>query len=236
MNGFQAQVNQYPAPGVEGSFASNNPMSNAIAGAGAFVVGQYGATVARFVWSPDLVTLYNTGNAAANVGVPIGFLANEQQGLNTVFLSPAGMTMTPGAMAEPFTRGDFWAKVSAASTGINQKAFANLNTGAVYPAATGAPPQTFAGTASFATNVMTVVTETSGTITLGTLITSAGVAAGTYVSGYGTGNGSTGTYTLSTAPGTIATQAATGTAYVETPFCVLSSANSGELAKIGLGN
>ena len=236
MNGFQAQVNQYPAPGVEGSFASNNPMSNAIAGAGAYVVGPYGVTVARFVWSPDLMNLYNTNNPAANVGAPIGFLANEQQGLNTVFLSASGMTMTPGAIAEPFTRGDFWAKMSAASTGVNQKAFANVNTGAVYPATSGSPPQTFAGTASFATNVMTVVTETSGTITVGTLITSAGVAAGTYVSSFGTGNGGTGTYNLSTTPGTIATQAATGTAYVETPFYVLSAANSGELAKIGLGN
>lgn len=68
-------------------------------------------------------------------------------------------------------------------------------------------------TASFATNVMTVtVAPTSGAFAVGQQITSAGVATGTYISTLGTGTGGTGTYTLSAAPGTIAAQAASGSA------------------------
>jgi hypothetical protein len=64
----------------------------------------------------------------------------------------------------------------------------------------------FIGTASFATNVMTVTAVTSGALTVGMAITSAGVAAGTTISSLGTGTGGAGTYNLSTSPGTITAQ------------------------------
>jgi hypothetical protein len=64
------------------------------------------------------------------------------------------------------------------------------------------------GTASFATNVMTVTAVTTGVFAVGQSITSAGVAAGT-ISSLGTGTGGTGTYNLSTSPGTISAQAVT---------------------------
>jgi hypothetical protein len=51
-------------------------------------------------------------------------------------------------------------------------------------------------------------------------VTSAGVAAGTYVTSFGTGTGGLGTYNLSTSPGTIAAQAVTTTSYVETQFTI----------------
>lgn len=70
----------------------------------------------------------------------------------------------------------------------------------------------FVGTASFATNVMTVTAVTTGRIDVGDVITSAGVAAGTYVTSLGSGTGGAGTYNLSTAPGTIAAQAVTAPA------------------------
>ena len=65
------------------------------------------------------------------------------------------------------------------------------------------------GTASFATNIMTVTAVTSGAFAVGQAVTSAGVAAGTYISSLGTGTGGTGTYNLSTSPGTIVAQAVT---------------------------
>ena len=66
------------------------------------------------------------------------------------------------------------------------------------------------GTASFATNVMTcTVAPTLGTFQIGQAITSAGVAVGTFISSLGTGVGGTGTYNLSTSPGTITAQAVT---------------------------
>lgn len=71
-------------------------------------------------------------------------------------------------------------------------------------------------TASFATNVMTVtVPPTTGTFQVGQTITATGVAAGTTITSLGTGTGGTGTYNLSTAPGTIAAESVTaGVAYL----------------------
>jgi hypothetical protein len=67
-------------------------------------------------------------------------------------------------------------------------------------------------------------------------VISAGVAALTYISSFGTGTGGTGTYNLTTTPGTIAAQAATGTSWVETKFKALSLALINEVFKIGFGD
>jgi hypothetical protein len=70
----------------------------------------------------------------------------------------------------------------------------------------------FAGTASFATDVMTVVARTAGSIiTVGDVVTSSGITGGTTVLAILTGPpGAVGsTYQLSTSPGTVTTQAAT---------------------------
>lgn len=90
------------------------------------------------------------------------------------------------------------------------------------------------GTASFATNVMTVTAVTSGQFAVGQLVKSAGVADGTYITALGTGTGGTGTYTLSTTPGTISAQAASASAWIETPFSVKQPGNVGDLIKIGV--
>ena len=92
------------------------------------------------------------------------------------------------------------------------------------------------GTASFATNVMTVTGVTSGAFAAGQLIQSAGVAAGTYITSLGTGTGGTGTYNLSTSPGTIAAQAVSASSWIETPFYVNSPGNIGDVIKIGVRN
>ena len=79
-----------------------------------------------------------------------------------------------------------------------------LDTGAIRNTAIGA-------TSSFATNVMTcTVIPTSGTFVVGQEIQSVGVAPGTTITSLGTGTGGLGTYNLSTSPGTIAAQPATG--------------------------
>jgi hypothetical protein len=97
------------------------------------------------------------------------------------------------------------------------------------------------GTATFATNVMTVVSTTTGlgAIAVGQIITSAGVTAGTYI----TADLGGGTYSLSTTPGTITpAQAATATDWIETPWVVKSQSQAtdglgiGELIKIGIKN
>lgn len=88
------------------------------------------------------------------------------------------------------------------------------------------------GTASFATNVMTVVSTTSGALAVGQIISSASVAAGTYIVAQLTAT----TYQLSTSPGTITTQAASATAWIETDWYVNSPGNVMDLIKIGVRN
>lgn len=237
MTGFQTQVNQYPAPAVEGSFASNNPPVNYVSGPGSLLASQYGCVVGRFAWSPDGINVYNAGNAAANVGVPQGILANEQQGLNNVYLSQYGMTVLAGCIVELFTRADIWMK-QLSSAALGQKAFANLQTGQCQAAAAGSTISGPNVTGSFATNVLTVTAVTTAGLAIGSVITSGGgVAAGTYITAQLTGTpGGIGTYSLSTSPGTISSGAVTATNFVETPFYILSACNSGELAKVGWGN
>jgi len=68
---------------------------------------------------------------------------------------------------------------------------------------------TVAFTASRALTTLTVSAVSSGTIYLGMTITGAGVPSGTLITAFGTGTGTTGTYTVSTS-GTISSEAMTG--------------------------
>lgn len=242
MSGFQKQVNAQWAPGVEGAIASANPPAAYVTGPGGLVSGANGLTVARFAYaSYNADGSERADNSAALVANGLNradalmFIANLQQGLNTVYLSEAGMTMLPWQAMQGFTRGDFWVK-ALTSAARGQKAFASLLDGSVQFAATGSTIATFVGTASFATNVMTVTAVTSGTVKVGQQVTGAGIPANTYVASLGTGTGGAGTYNLTTSPGTIAGQATTTSDFVETKFRALSVANSGEIAKIGFGD
>jgi hypothetical protein len=71
------------------------------------------------------------------------------------------------------------------------------------------PVGSASGTASFSTNVMDVLTVTSGTFDINQTITAAGVASGTTITSLGTGTGGVGTYNLSTTPGSISSEAVT---------------------------
>jgi hypothetical protein len=93
----------------------------------------------------------------------------------------------------------------------------------------------FDGTASFATDVMTVTAVQSGAAVAGQLVTSANVAAGTYIVAQLTGTpGGAGTYQLSTEPGTITAQDVKATSWIETDWYVKSAGNVMDLIKIGL--
>ncbi len=90
------------------------------------------------------------------------------------------------------------------------------------------------GTASFATNQMTVTVLATGQFAPGQLVDSAGVAAGTYIVDQVSGTpGGAGVYTLSTSPGTIAAQAVSASAWVDTGWEFLENGNTGDLLKIG---
>lgn len=202
---FQNHVNRLPAPGIPGGFASQNPYSTIDAGPGKLVAGSSGTRVAAFAWITDGVVSSFTATGA----VPRGFVANEQQALITTWLDNATLIIPEGLPVTVFDRGDFWAYSNYSDASTDDKVFANVFTGEIYPAPTGSFPVSPAGTsgtvtASFATNVMTV-TATSIYIAPGMKVTGAGVPADTYIMAQLTGSaGSTGTYSLTTYPGTVA--------------------------------
>lgn len=209
--GFQTSVNAQPAPAVAGDFASQNPRANVLAAAGQLVAPVGGLTVGRFAF-------VNPANGAVSQsytsGYQIGFLARESQALITRFLQDSTMVVPVGFPVTLFDQGEFYAYFGDGAT-AGQTVYADETTGAAQ-SGSGTTSVTgsvgFTGTASFATNVMTVVTQTAGSlIEVGDVVTSSGVTAGTTITAQLTGlPGAVGsTYSLSTTPGTIATQAAT---------------------------
>lgn len=81
--------------------------------------------------------------------------------------------------------------------------------------------------------VMTVGGTVGGTFEIGAIATGSlgSVAAGTQITGFGTGAGGAGTYYVQTTQ-TVSSQAVTFTSNVETPWIARSSGNAGELVKI----
>ncbi|EKN5073711.1 structural cement protein Gp24 [Yersinia enterocolitica] len=131
MAGFQNSINQYPAPGVEGSFASTNPHATYLAGEGALVAGDDGLIVGRFAWDVSGVA------SNAGTGAPSGFVHRDGQASITVWLAEASMLIQPGREVTLMTAGDFWAKTSTVAT-RGQKIFASLTTGEIQTGAAGA--------------------------------------------------------------------------------------------------
>lgn len=242
MPGFQRSVNNQPAPGIEGAWASANPYATYVTGPGGLVSGP-AVIVGRFGWATpkadgtegEVINNFASLVAAGASRAPAGFIANEQQAMSVTFLQESNMQMLPGQAMEAFTRGDFWAKFGSA-VARDQKVFANLLDGTVQAAAAGSVVAGNAFTASFATNQMTVTAAPALPLKVGQAITGVGIPANTFIGAFGTGTGGTGTYTLTTAPGTIAAQATTGSDYVETKFRCLSVALINEIAKIGFGD
>jgi hypothetical protein len=239
---FPNTVNQQPSPGVEGSRASHNPVLTYVTGPGGLISAPtVGVTIARFAWAIPQTDgseqAFNTSVAVAAglARTPNGFVANLQQGLNTIFLSEAGMTMIPGQNMQLFTRGDFWARNTVSSATKFAKIFANLFTGQITTAAAGSTISAASVTASFATTVMTV-TATTGVLAVGQSITGAGIPANTYIASLGTGTGGAGTYNLTTAPGTVSSETVIASNYIETKFSALSNALTAEIVKIGYGD
>lgn len=131
MTGFQSVINQYPAPAVEGDFASANPNASLLAGEGALVTGTSGVTVGRFAWAVAGV-VSNAGS-----GVPSGFVHREGQASIVTWLAESSMLIQAGREVTLMTRGDFWARTSTVAT-VGQKVFASLTTGQVQTGAAGA--------------------------------------------------------------------------------------------------
>lgn len=244
MTGFQKQVNIYSSPAAEGQVASNNPVAMYVAGPQALVSGAGGVSVGKFCWATPITAGDTPERADSNAllvadGVnraPSGLVHNEQQGSFVTYLAESGLAILPWQAMEAMTRGDVWIKHLLAAAVRDAKVFANMLTGEVTSAAAGATIAAKSYTASFATNVMTVTVAPGTPLVVGDAVVGSGIPANTYIKAFGTGTGGTGTYTLTTSPGTIAAQATTSSTWIETNFKVLSAALTNEFAKIGWGN
>lgn len=182
--GFPSQVNVVQAPGVEGDFASTNPRSTVVSGAGAFVAGTAGVAVGLFAWVDPVLanTLNNSGLAA-----PIGFIHRAQQGLITAFLSYQSLVVPAGLPVIAFNQGDFWVRNNGAvASTIGMKTYALNATGQATFNVTGTPPTS--GSATAATLQVISSALTSGA--LPTTNTSTGSIAGNVLTVTAVGAGS----------------------------------------------
>lgn len=224
--GFQTQVYDQPAVGVPGNRASMNPLFSYDAGPGGLVAGNALFT-GRFAWTtPPLDP--NGGPTIANsfgIGAPQGFLMNQQQGLNTTYLSNAGSQVQIGFQIALMTAGDFWVQndgTTEATRGM--KAFADCTTGKVSFAAAGTVPSaasatgssvaasTFSVTASISGDVMTVTAVGSGSVVAGATISGTSVVSGTQVVSQLSGTtGGVGTYRVNIPEQTVTSTTISGT-------------------------
>lgn len=140
---FPTRINQYPAPGVEGAFASANPYTSFVAGEGALVTGQAGLTIGRFAWVVNGVAT-NQGT-----GAPAGLVPRDGQAAIVEWLAAAAMLIQSGRECTLITAGDVWARTTTAAT-RGQKVFASLTTGEIATGAAGASLDGFAETAFYA--------------------------------------------------------------------------------------
>ena len=170
------------------------------------------------------VSAYGTGGSTGTGGVGT-YILDASTGVTTQTGGTLGATITP-CDSSPVcyfvvttTSGSTTITISGIESGIitpgtNGSSFpvgSQLGlAGKIIVSQTGATSVTGA-TASFATNVMTVTVAGTGSFAVGQTVTALGVAAYTYISSLGTGVGGTGTYNLSTSPGTLTARATTAT-------------------------
>lgn len=224
--GFQTAINQYPAPGVEGKFASANPRASVVAGDTALLAATGGVIVGRFAWTNSAdTTATNTGT-----GAPNGFVANELQAFIQTFGDGSSLTIPAGRNVTLFNQGDFWVRIANACT-KGQKVFASLADGRASAAAAGATIAAASVTAAISGTTMTVSAVGSGTLVVGQEISGTGVTDGTYITALGTGTGGTGTYTVSSSQ-TVSSTTITASASVETKWYITQPVAAGELVKI----
>jgi hypothetical protein len=228
IQGFQTQVNQLPAPGVEGDFCTLNPIYDFPAGPGGLVAGPNGLLVGRFAWpeynflDPDNApTVVNNYGA----GLPYGLVGRRQTGIITVFLQEASMMIPPGLGVGINSSADMWVVNRGTTPAVRgMKAYAAFGSGNVSFAATGSPSGggsaatstvaagTSSVTGSIAGNVLTVTAVGSGTVYPGTTISGTNVVTGTQIGAQLSGTtGGVGTYAVTIGDQTVASTTISGT-------------------------
>ena len=216
---FQKYVNIYPAVGVAGARASQNPVSTVDAGQLGLRAGSQGTYCGAFAWITYAVAggAGVTGNSTLTGAVPDGFVWNEMNAVNTVWLEEAGMLVPPGYGTTLVQRGDFWVVNAYADAAIGQKVFANVFTGAILGAAAGSFPTNEVGTAAViasattgavGTYTLTINTLTSGVVEVGDQVLGLDINGKVYIESFNTFNGTSGSVNLTLPIATVQTAVA----------------------------
>jgi hypothetical protein len=222
---FQKQVNNQPAPAVEGDFCSANPRASVLVGPNGFLAPVGGLTVSRFCWADP-----NTGDVSQSykAGYQLGYLHRENQALITTFLGDNTLVVPAGLVVTLLSQGEFWARFDAGATPGNA-VYADPNTGKAVAGAAGglnvSSVTASAGSAftgAIASNVLTISALT-GYVSPGDVLAGAGVTPGTVIGAQLTGTpGAAGTYTVTHA--NVASEAMTATSSVLDVTAVASGA------------
>lgn len=205
--GFQTSVGTQPAPGIAGMPSSLNPIFSVDAGPFGLVAGPSGVTVGRFAWLSYLsldgdnapAIAQNTppgyGAIGANPAVgtggpaPAGLVQRSEQGLNTTYLSNAGMVIPTGFAVTLVSGTDFWVVNDDPSAQALPGAtvYADFATGkAQVTAQTAVATGTIAAksstlTASFNSNIMTVTAASGDAVVPGEILSGTGLPSNTQV-------------------------------------------------------
>ena len=132
---FQTAINQYPAPAVEGDFASDNTRTSVLNAVETLLAAAAGVTVGRFAWIDSATqTVSNVGGASVQ---PDGFVHRQYGALITSWLGASGMLIPQGVQLSLLNKGDFWVKTLTAAT-VGQKVFVVSADGTVKTGAAGA--------------------------------------------------------------------------------------------------
>lgn len=227
----QTQVYNQPGMGVEGDWASKNPVDIYLAGPGGLIAGTgpsaAGVLVGSAVWAVPPVDIDNAPTVVNNFGSGniAGLIHRDQQGLLTVYLQQASLLVPSGFPITIVNGGDLLVRNNGTTyCNVGMKAYANFGTGLLSFALTGTPGTGGSGSAStvaagtssvtgsIAGNILTVTAVGSGTVYPGTTISGTGVSSGTQILSQISGTaGGIGTYYVSITGQTVASTTISGT-------------------------
>lgn len=227
---FQSAVNAYPAPGLEGGWASVNqhfsrlqpntgdPTESAYA---SWRVGPAGVIVGRFAFCQMSTGLVSSAHPGTT-GVVVAFVQRDQPVFITAFLGETANNMYAGQEISVLDACDVWARFAAGAAG-GLPVYASYADGSAIASAT-AP----VGTAVTVTNTSgtAALNVTSGTLYPGQPITGTGVPAGAYIISV---SGATATMSANSTAAVTSVTPGTG---LLTRWTTDSVAAAGELAKI----
>lgn len=202
--GFQARVNQQPAPAVAGDFYGTNPRASVTAPPGGYTAAPdlpavFGGAalaaliVGRFAWAN-----YATG-LMANYFQPaslLGFVHRENQAVIVDYLGEKRFSYNQGFVANALSQGDVYADFAPGPAVAGKKVYADPVTGVATVNVTGQSVKVtaFQGAIVAATGVLTLSAGGAGAA-VGQVVTGAGIAPGTFITAQLTGGaGGNGTY------------------------------------------